>query len=165
MSLLSPFFCSAAINLLCQSRLGFPQRFLLFFWLLPHACKCLFDSIYNHKWMTMFHQNLAPQKSGIHFQMTPDVKFVFLDLGYNASSAITGHGISHTAVSFRAQYRNPLIRGGPQLYASDCRGGVHRILVLSTEPFPLPSPCLRCFTGLVLPTADFTGHDWAFYLG
>lgn len=138
MSLLSPFFCSAAISLLCQSRLEFQQCFLLFFRLLPHACKCLFDSIYNHKRITMFHQNLAPQKSGIPFQVTPDVKFVFLDLGYNASSAITGHGISHTAVSFRVQYKNPLIHGVPQSYASDCRGGVHRSPSSSALN---PSPC------------------------
>lgn len=34
----------------------------------PHACKHRFVSIYNRKHITMFHQNLAPQKSGIQFR-------------------------------------------------------------------------------------------------
>lgn len=34
----------------------------------PHACKHLFVSIYNQKYITMFHQNLAPQKRGIQFR-------------------------------------------------------------------------------------------------
>lgn len=34
----------------------------------PHACKWLFESIYNQKRTTMFHRNLAPQKRGIQFR-------------------------------------------------------------------------------------------------
>lgn len=160
MPLLFRFFCSVAISLLCQSRLGFQQCFLLFFWLLlmlANAFLKVFITTSGSRCFTKIQllrkaeSNSGDTRCKVYFPR-PWTQCIF--------SYYRAWYITH-CILLRAQYKNPLIYGRPQLYAPDCRDEVHRTVLFSAlNPFPcLKWASLVQFPIKVLPAADIVGHD------
>lgn len=122
------FFCSGAISLLCQSRLGFQPCFLLLFRLLLMLANIFLKVFITTSVSRCFtkiqllrkaESNSGDTRRKFYFPR-PWIQCIF---SYHRS----WHIIHCT--SPRAQHKHPLIRSGPQLCDSDCKDELNRTIL------------------------------------